>query len=440
MKNFLNEIKGFLNESRGNLKYFIKWSIFSLAAGIFGGVTGACFSLAVVKATEVRVRNPWLLFLMPLAGLMIVFIHGIFNQRGNKGTNLVLEAVRGDSAIDRPIIPLMFVSTVLSHLVGASVGREGAALQMGGGIGSILGKAFHFDEKDRRVAVMAGTSALFAAVFGTPIAAAVFAIEVISVGIMYFSALVPCVFSAFIGYGISEALGTDFEMFMLNTVPKLSLRSMAMIILLGICCAITAVFFCAVMRKANELYNKIFKENYYLRILAASAIFIILTLLTGTDLYEGTSIGIIERSFEGNVPYEAFILKIIFTAIALGGKFKGGEIVPTFCIGAALGCTFGRLVGFSPELCAACGMAGLFVGVTNCPVSTLIISLEMMSTAAMPFYSVVIAVSFAFSGYTGLYGSQRIMYSKTKSEFINITVAGGNQERKNPCSDSRSNQ
>lgn len=416
-------MESFIEDNLNNLKYFVKWGIFSLAAGIFGGLTGACFSLAVVKATEIRTMNPWLLFLMPAAGVFIVFIHDVFNQRGNKGTNLVLEAVSGDSSIAKPLIPLMFVSTVLSHLVGASVGREGAALQMGGGIGSLLGGLFSLDEKDKKVAVMAGTSALFAAVFGTPIAAAVFAIEVVSVGIMYFSALVPCIFSAFIAYGISASLGTDFEMFMLNTVPELSPRSVIMVVLLGIGCAFTSVLFCTVMKKTNQIYDKVFKSNYYLRILAASVIFIALTLITGTDIYEGTSIGLIEQSFKGTVPYEAFILKMIFTAVALGGKFKGGEIVPTFCIGATFGCTFGRILGFSPELCAACGMAGLFAGVTNCPVSTLIISLEMMSTAAMPFYSIVIAVAFAFSGYTGLYGSQKIMYSKTKTEFINTTVA-----------------
>ena len=113
---------------------------------------------------------------------------------------------------------------------------------------------------------------------------------------------------------------------------------------------------------------------------------------------------------------------MLFTAIALGGKFKGGEIVPVFCIGASMGCAFGNLLGFSPELCAACGLAGVFAGATNCPISTLLIALEMLSPEAMPFYSLVIAVAYCFSGYSGLYSSQRIMYSKTRAEFINTTT------------------
>ncbi|MDO4265723.1 MAG: chloride channel protein [Eubacteriales bacterium] len=401
-----------------NLVFFFKWAVFALIAGLCGGVIGAAFVNLIKWATQMRISHPWLLFCMPAAGILIVFLHECFHERGNRGTNLVLEAVTGDKPVDRQIPALIFISTVLSHLVGASTGREGAALQIGGGLGGFVGQLLNLDEKDRKVAVMAGMSAVFAAVFGTPVAAAVFPIEVISVGIMHFSALVPCIFSAFIGYYVSVSFGISFESFTVTQIPAFSVSSAALIILLGLLCGLCSKVFCKLLHLANRLYSR-YTPNSYVRILAASVIFIVLTLISGTDLYEGTSMAIIERSLAGSIVYEAFLLKMIFTAIALGGKFKGGEIVPVFCVGAALGCTFGNLVGFAPSLCAACGLAGLFAGATNCPVSTLLIALEMLSPEAMPYYSLAIAAAFLFSGYTSLYSSQRILYSKTRPQFIN---------------------
>lgn len=424
MRRFLQEeIKKDQTEFLDNLGYFMKWSMFAVMAGLAGGSIGAAFVKLVAWATDVRELHPQLLFFMPVAGILIVFLHEIFHEKGNRGTNLVLEAVTGDRPVDRPIPLLIFISTILSHLVGASVGREGAALQIGGGLGGWLGEKLGFDQKDRKVAVMAGMSAVFAAVFGTPIAAAVFSIEVISVGIMYFSALVPCVLSAFTGYYISRTLGVSFEHFDVSDIPAFDFKSAALIILLGILCGLCAQLFCRVLALSDRLYGR-YTKNSYSRILLASLLFILLTLLCGTDLYEGTSMRIIGASLGGQIGYEVFLLKMLFTAIAVGGKFKGGEIVPVFCVGSAFGCAFGMITGFSPALCAACGLAGLFAGVTNCPVSTMILALELMEPGALPYYSLVIAISFCFSGYTGLYASQRIMYSKTKSSYINKTVGG----------------
>ena len=403
-----------------NLTFFVKWGMFSIITGFVGGCVGAAFVRLILWATSTRQSHPWLLLCMPFAGILIVWLHQIFRERGNRGTDLVLESVTGNKPIDSQIPPLIFVSTIVSHLVGASAGREGAALQMGGGLGGFVASrfGFAFEERDRKIAVMAGMSAVFAAVFGTPVAAAVFPIEVISVGIFHFSALVPCILSAFIGYNVSVLFGVQFENFVISGVPAFSLGSAGLIIILGMLCGLCAQLFCRLLHLANKLYSR-YTPNSYVRILAASAIFIAGTLLVGTDLYEGTSTAIIERSLAGSIPYEAFLLKMLFTAVALGGKFKGGEIVPVFCVGAALGCAFGNLIGFSPELCAACGLAGVFVGATNCPVSTLLIALEMLSHEGMPFYALAIAVSFLFSGYTGLYGSQRIIYSKTSPLYIN---------------------
>ena len=169
--------------------------------------------------------------------------------------------------------------------------------------------------------------------------------------------------------------------------------------------------------ESQKLYKKKI-ENIYLRILTASGLFIILTLIFGRD-YCGAGFNLVEEAMEGSVPYEAFLLKMLFTAVALGGGFKGGEIVPTLAVGAALGAAFGNLFGFAPSLCAACGMLSLFVGVTNCPVATMFMGFELFGVEAMPYFAIIVAISFTLSGYYGLYSSQRFTYSKTRTEFIN---------------------
>ena len=302
--------------------------------------------------------------------------------------------------------------------MGGSSGREGAALQLGGSLGNLFGNAIHLDEKDKKIAIMCGMSAVFSALFGTPVAAAIFPLEVISIGVLYYAALVPCIFSSFIGVGIARYLGIAGEHFTVLSIPAISVSSVGWIIFLSALCAGVSIVFCLMLHGAEHTYRKIF-PNPYVRILAASAIFILLTLLIGTRDYCGSSMPLIERSMEGEIGYEAFFLKMLFTAIALGAGFKGGEIVPTLCVGAAFGCAFGQITGFAPSLCAACSMAALFAGVTNCPISSLVIALELFGYEGMEYFSIAIAVAFALSGYYGLYASQKFVYSKTKTEFIN---------------------
>jgi H+/Cl- antiporter ClcA len=331
---------------------------------------------------------------------------------------MILAAVSSGEKITLPTGPLIFVSTILTHLTGGSAGREGAALQLGGSLGSLIGKMIRLDEKDEKVAVMCGMSACFGALFGTPLAAGIFSMEVFSIGIMYYAALVPCLFASFIGAGVSGLMGLSGEHFTIVEIPGFGLGPAVIIVCLGILCAVLSVGFCLILHGSEHLYRRYFK-NPYARILAAAALLICITLLTGSRDYNGSSMGLIEEALEGHVRYEAFVLKMLFTAVTLGAGYKGGEIVPTLCVGATFGCIVGSLLGFSPSLCAACGMAALFVGVTNCPISSLIIAFEMCGFEAMPYFALAIGVSFTLSGYYGLYGSQKFVYSKMKTELIN---------------------
>lgn len=401
-----------------NIIYFIKWTLISCLMGGAGGAVGAAFSHCVGWAGAFRQTHPWTLYLMPIAGMLIVWLYHLAKEEDNKGTNGILTAVSSTEEVSPATGPLIFIGTVLTHLVGGASGREGAALQIGGSMGNFMGKRMKLDEKDRKILVMCGMSALFGALFGTPVAAGIFSMEVISVGVLYYAALVPCLFSSFIGTGISLSLGMKPEKFQILEVPAFTVKTGLFIVFLGILCAVVSILFCMILHKAQHLYQKYFK-NPYVRILAASALFIILTLAVGTREYLGSGSGIIEKAMEGHAGWETFLLKMVFTAMVLGAGFKGGEIVPTMSIGASFGCAVGLAAGVSPSFCAACGLAALFVGVTNCPVSALIIALELFGYEAMPYFAIIVAVSFTLSGYYGLYSSQKFVYSKIRTEFIN---------------------
>lgn len=403
---------------KANIRYFIKWSALALVIGSVAGAAGTIFSMGVSWATGFRLSHPSMLFFLPVSGLLIVWMYHSFHEEGNRGTNMVIDAISSNERVTPATGPLIFFSTILTHLGGGSSGREGAALQLGGSIGNSFGEWFKLDERDKKIAIMCGMSAVFSALFGTPVAAAIFSLEVVSIGVLYYAALVPCVFSAFLAVGIARAAGLEGEHFPVEMIPALDLKAMGLLVLLGILCAAVSILFCVLLHTAEHAYRKYFPDAR-VRILAGSFLFIALTLLSGTRDYCGSSMGLIESSIEGSVRYEAFLMKMLFTAVALGAGFKGGEIVPTLCVGAALGCAFGEITGFAPSLCAACGMAALFAGVTNCPITSLVIALELFGYEGMEYFSIIIAVAFALSGYYGLYASQKFVYSKTRTEFIN---------------------
>ncbi|MDD6445116.1 MAG: chloride channel protein [Lachnospiraceae bacterium] len=396
----------------------IKWVIFAIIVGALVGLCGIAFYFLLSFVTVLRKQNPWLLFLLPVGGLAIAALYRLLHDEKDAGTNLVISAIHSDDELPLRMAPLIFISTLITHLFGGSAGREGAALQMGGSIGNALGKFFHFDDKDKHVMIMCGMSAAFSALFGTPMAAAILPMEIVSVGVMYYIALVPCVISSLVAHGIAYIFGISNTMFTIAHVPDFGVVPAIRISILAILCALVSILFCVLLHKTEELYRKFF-ENAYLRIFIGGCIVIVLTLLVGNQNYNGTGINIIESCINGTVRPEAFLLKMIFTALTLGAGFKGGEIVPSFFTGAAFGCLFGILTGFSPTLCTAVGMTAVFCGVTNCPITSLLISFELFGYDGMPYFLLAIAFSYMLSGYFGLYRSQKIVYSKYKTNYIN---------------------
>ena len=336
----------------------------------------------------------------------------------DKGTNLVISTLHAESQIPFRMAPLIFVATIATHLFGGSAGREGAALQLGGSIGNQLGRWFKLDEDDTRLIVMCGMSAAFASIFGTPLAAVIFVMEVSSVGIMQYAAFVPCMFASLVASSFATAMGVHAEAFTIAEPVDFALVPALLIAGLGILCAIISMIFCQILHSTGHALKK-YLPNPYIRIVVASLAIIGLTMLLQTSAYSGAGVNLIEEAFAGEAPKLAFIWKIIFTAITLGAGFKGGEIVPSFCIGATFGCLFGTLTGLSPSLCAAVAMVSVFCGVTNCPIASLIIGFELFGFDSMKFLLIGVALSYMLSGYSGLYSEQTIMYSKFKTQLIN---------------------
>ena len=411
-------IKKKLGQSAKTAGTSIKWVIFALITGLVVGSIATMFHFSIAIAAMVREATPWIIFLLPIGGLIIVRCYRMVKDEKELSTNSVLSAIHSNEKLPLKMAPLIFVSTVITHLFGGSAGREGAALQLGGSIGNGLGALFHFNDNDKRIMIMCGMSAAFAALFGTPMAAAIFSMEVISVGIMQYSALVPCVIASLSAFSVAQAFGVGQELFLVEWVPNFTIFSAAKVSVLAVLCAVLSIAFCVLLHQTEHLYKKLFK-NPYLRVIVGGCLIIVLTLLVGDQTYNGTGMHVIEEAMEGHVVPYAFLLKMLFTAITIGAGYKGGEIVPSFFIGATFGCLFGNILGFAPDLCAAVGMASLFCGVTNCPITSLLISFELFGYEGMPYYLLAIAFSYMLSGYYGLYSSQRIMYSKYRTQFIN---------------------
>lgn len=415
------ETKQRLNIMSGHIFTFVKWIIIALIVGVVVGGFSTLFGHAMNYVTQFRQENGFILYLLPLGGIFIVALYKLCNFENDKGTNTVISNLHANDDIPLRQAPLIFLSTVVTHLCGGSAGREGAALQMGGSLGNGIGKLIRLDENDKRMTVMCGMSAAFSALFGTPMAAAIFSIEVGSVGIMYYSALVPCVFASVIASRFAVNMGIRPESFHIELIPEMNVPNVLKIMALCIICAFVSCIFCIILHEMGKLLRVVFK-NGYVRIVAASLVIIGAAKLLGTTDYMGAGIDVIERAMEGEAAPYAFIVKIILTAVTLGAGFKGGEIVPSFFIGATLGCTLGNLFGISPSFCAALGMTSIFCGATNCPLTSLLISFELFGYKGVLFFMMAAAISFMMSGYYGLYAEQKIMYSKTKTQYINKTT------------------
>ena len=390
----------------------LKWMVLGGVIGLVGGIIGSLFHIGVDTATQVRLAHSWVLYLMPVGGLAIVGLYRLTKTEG-KGTNDVIASVHFGEQVPGLLVPVIFVSTVITHLCGGSAGREGAALLLGGSLSGQIGRRLQLEARDCRLMTMCGMAGAFSAVFGTPLAATVFTLEVVDVGSMQYAALLPCLISALIGVWISSGMGLAPTAFAVADYAAPTPGNLIRVLLLGLLLAALSIAFCEVIHAAPKLYKKLF-PNAYLRVVVGGALIIALTTLLGTTDYNGAGANVIAAAIAGQaVPY-AFLLKMLFTSITLGAGFKGGEIVPIFFTGATFGCVVAPLLGLAPGLGAALGMVALFCGCTNSPLASCCLAIEVFGGQNIELFALSCAVSYMMSSYFSLYREQHFLHSKLR--------------------------
>ena len=394
-------------------KIFFKWGILGALMGIIGGLLGAVFHHALHFVTHLRGEHPWLIYLLPLAGLASLGIYHVFRLRGNRGTNEIIDAILNGDSVNPLIAPVIFAATAITHLFGGSAGREGAALQLGGSVASMLGKALRLNDNERTVLIMSGMSAVFAGLFGTPLTATIFCMEFASVGTIFSPALLPCYLAAFTASSVSAAQGVHAEVFILNEAVKFTATANWKILVLSILVGLLGIAMCWLFHNAEHLAAKLL-PNAWARIVVGGAIVTVLTLIVGDHRYNGAGMDMALGAVAGEADWYDFLMKMLFTAVTLSAGFKGGEIVPTFCVGATFGCLVGGLLGLDPGFAAALGLVGLFCCATNSPIASIILSMEMFGSTNIYLFAFTCVIAFVISGNWGLYNSQIIQFSKSR--------------------------
>ena len=394
-----------------HLNFFFRWIILGLIMGLLCGGIGALFRKSLDFAAVYSYAHSWTLYLLPAAGLGIIFMYKIMNNMDDEGTDSILRSARGESVTRFCTAPLIFLSTFLTHLCQGSAGREGAALQLGGSIGSFLGRRFRLNRYEQQMAVMCGMSASFCALLGTPLTAAVFTIEVAGVGTVFYAGLVPSVLASLTAMVTARMFGVQPAAFPAAPVQSQDPAIFVRVILLSTIMALMSIIYCTFIHSSRQIFRKLF-QNPFIRIAAGGCLIIFLTLLSGTRIYNGLGMPVILRALNGYAAPQDFLMKLLLTSVTLGAGYKGGEIVPTFFIGASLGCILAPLTGLDPMFSAEIALIGLFCGVVNCPISSVLLSVELFGSGNFILFGLTAAVSYMLSGYYSLYSGQKFMNSK----------------------------
>ena len=412
MSNF-NE---FQRAAKAAIRVALQWFFLAIPTGLICGLVGTLFHLSVERVTELRADQPWPLFLLPAAGLLITALYKATKCEG-VGTNNVIRAVQSGEPVSILLVPAIFFGTVLTHLCGGSAGREGAALQMGGSIGWNVGTLLHLKDHDRRTATISGMAAFFSALFGTPLTAALFAMMVEDVGLTFTSAFVPAFTSALIAYGCSLAFGIAPTHFAI-TAPELTVWSAFLVILLGFACAAVSRLFCGLLHFMEHKVPQLL-PNPWLRVFVGGVAVIAFSYLFGVGRYNGAGMGVITAAVEQGeaLPWD-FLCKIFLTALTLSCGFKGGEVVPSFFVGATFGCVFGPLLGLPAGFAAAVGLVSIFCGATNALIPSILMGFELFSGAGLELIALGCGICYMLSGHHGLYSSQTFVTNKLRSEYM----------------------
>ncbi|SFE53909.1 H+/Cl-antiporter ClcA [Chitinophaga sp. CF118] len=407
----------------------IRWTIILIPLSLIVGTLVALFLWLLEYVTEYRYDHEWLLYFLPLAGVGIYFIYKEFGGKSEAGNNLIMDEIHEPGGgVPARMAPLVLLTTIITHLFGGSAGREGTAVQIGGSMANFLGRRMRLKQADVRILLMTGIAAGFGAVFGTPLTGAVFALEVLAIGVIRYDALIPCLIAAIFADIVCGAWGihhTHYQILFHEAKPSLfhfihfDLLLLAKVIVSGVAFGLASFTFSTCMRNIKK-YAKQFIRPAWLIPAIGGIIIILLCWLLGTHDYLGlgvtasneSGVSIVAAFTNGYVPTWAWFWKLLFTAITLGMGFKGGEVTPLFFIGATLGVTIAGLVGAPPDLFAGLGFIAVFAGATNTPIACTLMGIELFGTEHALYFAVACFTAYYFSGHAGIYSAQRVAVSK----------------------------
>lgn len=396
------------------LRTFMKWIILGSVVGCLTGTASAFFLVSLDYVTNVRTNSPWLLFLLPIGGVLVSYLYLKVGKNSAKGNNLILEQIHdGKETIPLRMVPLVLFGTLVTHLFGGSAGREGTAVQMGGSLSEWFGKLLQVSPVDRKILLICGISGGFGSIFGTPLAGTVFGLEVLAIGLISHEALVPAFIASFVGNLVTtQVWGVPHIHYHIGDVPDLTLLTLAKVVLASILFGLTSLFFSELTHSFKKWYSHFFK-NPMVKSAVGGFIVIGLVYVVGSRAYLGLGIPLIQASFEDELSPFAFFWKLLFTAVTLGAGFQGGEVTPLFAIGATLGNALSEFLGLYAPFLAALGFIAVFCGATNTPIACFLMGIELFGAEAAIYMFVACLVSYMFSGHSGIYASQRIGVSKT---------------------------
>jgi H+/Cl- antiporter ClcA len=394
------------------LPFLGKWLAIACAAAALAGSASAFFLLTLDHATAWRVAHPGIIWLLPVAGFAVGWVYHRIGKPVDGGNNLIIDEIHDPKkVVPLRMVPLVLGGTVLSHLFGASVGREGTAVQMGGALADQLTHVFRLEREDRRVLLMTGMSAGFSSVFGTPLAGAVFGLEVLAIGRMRYDALFPCVVAAIVADQVCLAWGVHHTHYAINGVVPLGAWSVLAVVIAGIVFGLAGMLFATLAHRTGALVKK---RIAYAPLRPFLGGIVIAVAVWALDAHEYIGLGIpgIVRAFQEPMQPWDFLGKLGFTVVSLGTGFKGGEVTPLFYIGATLGNALAPLLHMPFALMAGIGFVAVFAGAANTPIATTLMAMELFGSGIGPLAAIGCVTAYLFSGHTGIYHAQRVGRSK----------------------------
>jgi H+/Cl- antiporter ClcA len=389
-----------------------KWLVIACIIAALAGSASAIFLLALDQATAWRETHRWMIWLLPLAGFGVGLVYHLVGKPVDGGNNLIIDEIHDPKKnIPLRMAPLVLAGTVISHLFGASVGREGTAVQMGGALADQLTHLFRIEPEDRRILLMAGMSAGFAAVFGTPLAGAVFGLEVLAIGRMRYNALFPCIVAGVVADQVCLAWGVHHIHYAIGTIVPAGFWSLGAVLVAGIVFGLVGMVFAVSAHHVSALARRLIT---YAPLRPAAGGIIIAVAVWGLDAYQYIGLGIpdIVRSFQEPMAPWDFLGKLLFTVISLGTGFKGGEVTPLFYIGATLGNALAPVLHLPFAMLAGIGFVAVFAGAANTPIATTLMAIELFGPAIGPYAAIACVTAYLFSGHAGIYHAQRVGHGK----------------------------